>query len=89
MYDCKSAEMLGPVQKDMAGRADWSLVILFSKTYVFEDKLTEYRSVWLVISFSVYSGRGARKRSSYALHPEHSYNTASVLKKTRYLWRQN
>ena len=45
MYDCKNAEMLGPVQKDMAGRVDWSLVILSSKTYVFEDKLTEYRSV--------------------------------------------
>ena len=45
MYDCKNAEMLGPVQKDMAGRADWSLVILSSKTYVFEDKLTENRSV--------------------------------------------
>ena len=45
MYDCKNAEMLGHVQKDMAGRVDWSLVILSSKTYVFEDKLTEYRSV--------------------------------------------
>ena len=49
----------------MAGRADWSLVILSSKTYVFEDKLTEYRHL-----FQLYSGRGARKRFSCALHPE-------------------
>ena len=26
------------------------LVSLSSKTYVFEDKLTKYKSVWLVIS---------------------------------------
>ena len=45
MYDCKNAEILGPAQKELAGRADWSLVILSSKTYVFEVKRTEYRSV--------------------------------------------
>ena len=30
MYDCKNAEILGPAQKDIAGRADWSFVILSS-----------------------------------------------------------
>ena len=32
-------------QKEMIGRTDWYLVILSSKTYVFEDKLTTYLSV--------------------------------------------
>ena len=32
-------------QKDMIGRIDWYLVILSSKTYVFEDKLTRCGSV--------------------------------------------
>ena len=32
-------------QKEMIGRTDWYLVILSSKTYVFEDKLTRFRSV--------------------------------------------
>ena len=31
--------------KDMIGRTDWYLVILSSKTYVFEDKLSRCRSV--------------------------------------------
>ena len=35
----------------MFGRTDWYLVILSSKTYVFEDKLTRCLSVGLIISF--------------------------------------
>ena len=50
MYDCENAEMLGPVQKDMAGRAGWSLVILSSKTYVFENKLSISRFGWSSLS---------------------------------------
>ena len=30
------------------------LVVLSSKTYVFQDKMTRYSSVWLVVSFSVF-----------------------------------
>ena len=40
-------------QKELTGRADWYLVGLPSKTYVFEGKLTGCLSVGLVISFSV------------------------------------
>ena len=32
-------------QKEMIGPTDWYLDILYSKTYVFEDKLTRCRSV--------------------------------------------
>ena len=36
---------IGHGQKEMIGRTDWYLVILSSKTYVFEYKLTRCRSV--------------------------------------------
>ena len=39
-------------QKETTSRTDSYLVILSSKTYVFEDKLTKYKSVRLIISFS-------------------------------------
>ena len=40
-------------QKEITSQTDSYLVILSSKTYIFEDRLTKYKSVWLIISFSI------------------------------------
>ena len=37
--------------KEIISQTDYYLVSLSSKTYVFEDKMTKYWSVWLAISF--------------------------------------
>ena len=42
-------------QKQVTSKTDLDLIILSSKTYVFEDKLTKYNSICLIISFSVFS----------------------------------
>ena len=40
-------------QKEITSQIDYYLVILSSKTHVFEDKMTKYKSSWLTVSFSV------------------------------------
>ena len=45
--------LTGPTLKEITSQTYWYLVILSSKTYVFEDKMTKYYSIWLVISFCV------------------------------------
>ena len=37
--------------KEIISQADYYLISLSSKTYVSEDKMTKYQSVWLVIYF--------------------------------------
>ena len=44
--------------KEMTGRADQYLVMLSSKTYVFEDDLTRCWSVWLICFFLCVQGKG-------------------------------
>ena len=40
-----------PSLKEIISQTNQYLVGLSSKTFVFEDKMTKYRSVWLIISF--------------------------------------
>ena len=40
-------------QKEITSQTNKYLVILSSKPHVFEEKMTKYKSVWLIISFSV------------------------------------
>ena len=42
-------------QKQVTSKTDLDLIILSSKTYVFEDKLTKYNSICLIIFFSVFN----------------------------------
>ena len=49
----KFSNLEKPTLKEITSQSDSYLVILSSKTYVFEDKLTKYQSNWLIICFSV------------------------------------